>query len=50
MAAVAREKKGSVTRADMADVEHYAGRFPGDLVKGRPTPRPPRVLPTGWRH
>ena len=35
MAAVAREKKGSVTRADMADVEHYArGDFLGDLVKG----------------
>jgi carboxypeptidase C (cathepsin A) len=37
MAAVAREKeKGSVTRADMADVERYArGDFLLDLVKGQ---------------
>ena len=36
MAAVAREAKGSVTRADMADVERYArGDFLGDLVKGQ---------------
>ena len=36
MAAVAREKeKGSVTRADMADVERYAhGEFLTDLLKG----------------
>jgi carboxypeptidase C (cathepsin A) len=35
MAAVARETKGSVTRADMADVERYArGDFLNDLVKG----------------
>ena len=35
MAAVARETKGSVTRADMADVEHYArGEFLNDLIKG----------------
>jgi carboxypeptidase C (cathepsin A) len=35
MAAVAREAKGPVTRADMADVETYArGDFLGDLVKG----------------
>jgi carboxypeptidase C (cathepsin A) len=35
MAAVAREAKGPVTRADMADVESYArGDFLGDLVKG----------------
>jgi carboxypeptidase C (cathepsin A) len=35
MAAVAREAKGPVTHADMADVEHYArGDFLGDLVKG----------------
>ncbi|MDB5608027.1 MAG: peptidase [Bradyrhizobium sp.] len=35
MAAVARETKGSVTRADMADVERYArGDFLADLVKG----------------
>jgi carboxypeptidase C (cathepsin A) len=35
MAAVAREAKGSVTRADMADVETYArGDFLSDLVKG----------------
>jgi carboxypeptidase C (cathepsin A) len=36
MAAVAREKeKGSVTRADMADVERYAhGEFVIDLLKG----------------
>jgi carboxypeptidase C (cathepsin A) len=36
MAAVAREAKGSVTRADMADVEAYArGDFLNDLVKGQ---------------
>jgi len=35
MAAVARESKGAVTRADMADVERYArGDFLGDLAKG----------------
>jgi carboxypeptidase C (cathepsin A) len=35
MAAVAREAKGPVTRADMADVEAYArGDFLADLVKG----------------
>jgi carboxypeptidase C (cathepsin A) len=35
MAAVAREAKGAVTRADMADVERYArSDFLGDLVKG----------------
>jgi carboxypeptidase C (cathepsin A) len=35
MAAVAREAKGPVTRADMADVEGYArGDFLADLVKG----------------
>jgi carboxypeptidase C (cathepsin A) len=35
MAAVAREAKGAVTRADMADVEGYArGEFLLDLVKG----------------
>ena len=35
MAAVARETKGSVTRADMGDVERYArGDFLNDLVKG----------------
>jgi carboxypeptidase C (cathepsin A) len=35
MAAVAREAKGAVTRADMADVEGYArGDFLNDLVKG----------------
>ena len=35
MAAVAREAKGAVTRADMADVENYArGEFLADLVKG----------------
>ena len=35
MAAVARETKGPVTRADMADVENYArGDFLLDLVKG----------------
>jgi carboxypeptidase C (cathepsin A) len=35
MAAVAREAKGSVTRADMADVESYArGDFLADLIKG----------------
>lgn len=35
MAAVARETKGAVTRADMADVENYArGDFLLDLVKG----------------
>ena len=36
MAAVAREAKGPVTRADMADVERYArGDFLADLVKGQ---------------
>ena len=36
MAAVARETKGSVTHADMADVERYAGgEFLSDLIKGR---------------
>jgi carboxypeptidase C (cathepsin A) len=36
MAAVAREKKGPVTRTDMADVENYArGEFLSDLVKGQ---------------
>jgi len=36
MAAVAREAKGPVTRADMADVERYArGDFLSDLVKGQ---------------
>jgi carboxypeptidase C (cathepsin A) len=35
MAAVARQTKGSVTRADMADVERYArGDFLGDLMQG----------------
>ncbi len=35
MAAVAREAKGAVTRADMTDVENYArGDFLLDLVKG----------------
>jgi len=35
MAAVARQTKGAVTRADMADVERYArGDFLADLVKG----------------
>src|SRR3984885_12243945 len=36
MAAVARETKGAVTRADMADVERYArGDFLADLIKGQ---------------
>jgi carboxypeptidase C (cathepsin A) len=36
MAAVAREKRGPVTRADMADVETYArGEFTADLLKGQ---------------
>jgi carboxypeptidase C (cathepsin A) len=35
MAAVARETKGAVTRADMIDVENYArGEFLADLLKG----------------
>jgi carboxypeptidase C (cathepsin A) len=35
MAAVAREAKGAVTRADLADVEAYArGDFLSDLIKG----------------
>jgi len=35
MAAVAREAKGPVTRADMAEVEQYArGDFLADLIKG----------------
>src|SRR5882672_5950828 len=36
MAAVAREAKGAVTRADLADVERYAqGAFMADLIKGQ---------------
>src|SRR5206468_6818681 len=36
MAAVARQAKGAVTRAEMADVELYArGDFLADLVKGQ---------------
>jgi carboxypeptidase C (cathepsin A) len=36
MAAVAREAKGPVTRADLADVERYArGDFLSDLVRGQ---------------
>jgi carboxypeptidase C (cathepsin A) len=36
MAAVAREAKGAVTRADLADVERYAqGEFIADLLKGQ---------------
>lgn len=36
MAAVARQAKGSVTRAEMADVETYArGDFLADLIKGQ---------------
>jgi len=36
MAAVAREAKGAVTRADLADVERYAqGEFLTDLIKGQ---------------
>jgi carboxypeptidase C (cathepsin A) len=36
MAAVAREAKGPVTRADLADVERYAqGEFIADLIKGQ---------------
>jgi carboxypeptidase C (cathepsin A) len=36
MAAVAREAKGAVTRADLADVERYAqGEFMADLIKGQ---------------
>jgi carboxypeptidase C (cathepsin A) len=36
MAAVARETKGAVTRADLADVERYAqGEFLADLIKGQ---------------
>ena len=39
MAAVAREAKSPVSRADMADVEAYArGDFLGDLVKGEADP------------
>jgi carboxypeptidase C (cathepsin A) len=35
MAAVARQAKGAVTHADMADVERYArGEFLADLIKG----------------
>ena len=35
MAAVAREDRGAVTRADLADVERYArGDFLSDLIKG----------------
>src|SRR4029450_6831231 len=36
MAAVAREAKGAVTRADLADVERYAqGEYLADLIKGQ---------------
>lgn len=36
MAAVAREAKGPVTRADLAEVERYAqGEFIADLIKGQ---------------
>ena len=36
MAAVAREAKGPVTRADLADVERYAqGEYLTDLIKGQ---------------
>jgi carboxypeptidase C (cathepsin A) len=36
MAAAARETKGPVTRADLADVERYAqGEFLADLIKGQ---------------
>jgi carboxypeptidase C (cathepsin A) len=36
MAAVAREAKGAVTRADLADVERYAqSEFLADLIKGQ---------------
>jgi carboxypeptidase C (cathepsin A) len=36
MAAVARQARGAVTRADMADVESYArGEFLADLLKGQ---------------
>jgi carboxypeptidase C (cathepsin A) len=39
MAAVARAAKGSVTRADMADVERYArGDFLADLIRGQADP------------
>ncbi len=39
MAAVAREAKGPVTRADLAEVEGYArGDFLGDLVRGLADP------------
>ena len=46
MAAVAREAKGPVTRADLADVERYArGEFLArPASRGRPTPRPPTRL------
>jgi carboxypeptidase C (cathepsin A) len=36
MAAVAREARGAVTRADLADVERYAqGEYLADLIKGQ---------------
>jgi carboxypeptidase C (cathepsin A) len=36
MAAVAREAKGAITRADLADVERYAqGEYLADLIKGQ---------------
>ena len=50
MAAVAREAKGAVTRADLADVERYAqGEFSPISSRGRPTTRRRRGLPTRWR-
>ena len=47
MAAVAREAKGTVTCADLADVERYAqGEFITDLLKGQADQRPRRGFPT----
>ena len=44
-AAVAREAKGAVNRADLADVESYArGDFLADLVKGEADREPPTAL------
>ena len=51
MAAVAREAKGAVTRADLADVERYAqGEFIADLIKGQADRKPRRGFPTRWPH
>ena len=49
-AAVARQMKGPVTRADLADVESYArSEFWSISSRARPTRKPPVASPTEWR-